>query len=120
MRSFSDGTAGGYSRGGLWKVSASCAVTWYHGVFTPRCPLASGRVPVIATSITEPREAAPDANIAVTPEQLQATAGQLNSGAANIESILSQLASQVAPLQTEHGIAASFGRSMIDSAESVI
>jgi ESAT-6 family protein len=36
-------------------------------------------------------------NIAVTPEQLQSTAGQLNSGAANIESILSQ----VAPLQSE-------------------
>ena len=40
-------------------------------------------------------------NIAVTPEQLQATASQLNAGAANIESILSQLASQVAPLQSE-------------------
>src|SRR3954469_19948166 len=33
MRSFSDGTAGGYSRGGRWKVSASCAVTW-----SPRIP----------------------------------------------------------------------------------
>jgi WXG100 family type VII secretion target len=40
-------------------------------------------------------------NIAVTPEQLQSTASQLNSGAANIESILSQLAAQVAPLQSE-------------------
>jgi 6 kDa early secretory antigenic target len=40
-------------------------------------------------------------NIAVTPEQLQSVAGQLNGGAANIESILSQLASQVAPLQSE-------------------
>ena len=40
-------------------------------------------------------------NIAVTPEQLQSVAGQLNSGAANIESTLSQLASQVAPLQSE-------------------
>ena len=40
-------------------------------------------------------------NIAVTPEQLQSTASQLNAGAANIESILSQLASQVAPLQSE-------------------
>ena len=40
-------------------------------------------------------------NIVVTPEQLQSVAGQLNSGAANIESILSQLAAQVAPLQSE-------------------
>ena len=40
-------------------------------------------------------------NIAVTPEQLQSVAGQLNAGAANIESILSQLATQVAPLQSE-------------------
>jgi 6 kDa early secretory antigenic target len=40
-------------------------------------------------------------NIAVTPEQLQSVAGQLNAGAANIESTLSQLASQVAPLQSE-------------------
>ena len=30
-------------------------------------------------------------NIAVTPEQLQLTASQLNAGAANIESTLSQL-----------------------------
>jgi early secretory antigenic target protein ESAT-6 len=40
-------------------------------------------------------------NIAVTPEQLQSVSGQLNAGAANIESTLSQLASQVAPLQSE-------------------
>jgi WXG100 family type VII secretion target len=40
-------------------------------------------------------------NIAVTPEQLQSVAGQLNAGAANIESTLSQLAAQVAPLQSE-------------------
>ena len=40
-------------------------------------------------------------NIAVTPEQLQSVASQLNSGAASIESTLSQLASQVAPLQSE-------------------
>src|SRR6185295_10343963 len=40
-------------------------------------------------------------NIAVTPEQLHSTGSQLNAGAANIESILSQLASQVAPLQSE-------------------
>ena len=39
--------------------------------------------------------------IAVTPEQLHSTGSQLNAGAANIESILSQLASQVAPLQSE-------------------
>ena len=40
-------------------------------------------------------------NIAVTPEQLQSTASQLQAGAANIESQLSQLAAQVAPLQSE-------------------
>jgi WXG100 family type VII secretion target len=40
-------------------------------------------------------------NIAVTPEQLQSVAAQLNAGAANIESTLSQLAGQVAPLQSE-------------------
>jgi ESAT-6 family protein len=40
-------------------------------------------------------------NIAVTPEQLQSVGSQLNAGAANIESTLSQLASQVAPLQSE-------------------
>jgi WXG100 family type VII secretion target len=40
-------------------------------------------------------------NIAVTPEQLQSIAGQLNAGASNIESTLSQLAGQVAPLQSE-------------------
>ncbi len=41
------------------------------------------------------------ANILVTPEQLQNTASQLQAGAANIESILSQLEGQVAPLQSE-------------------
>jgi WXG100 family type VII secretion target len=41
------------------------------------------------------------ANILVTPEQLQSIGAQLNAGAANIESTLSQLASQVAPLQSE-------------------
>jgi WXG100 family type VII secretion target len=40
-------------------------------------------------------------NIVVTPEQLQSVGGQLNAGASNIESILSQLAAQVAPLQSE-------------------
>jgi 6 kDa early secretory antigenic target len=40
-------------------------------------------------------------NIAVTPEQLQSVGAQLNAGASNIESILSQLAGQVAPLQSE-------------------
>ena len=40
-------------------------------------------------------------NILVTPEQLQATSAQLNSGAAEIEAINSQLRSQVAPLATE-------------------
>ena len=40
-------------------------------------------------------------NILVTPEQLQAISGQLQSGAANIESINSQLQSQVAPLGSE-------------------
>ena len=41
------------------------------------------------------------ANILVTPEQLQSISSQLNAGAANIESTLSQLAAQVAPLQSE-------------------
>ena len=40
-------------------------------------------------------------NIAVTPEQLQSIAGQLNTGASNIESTLAQLEGQVAPLQSE-------------------
>jgi early secretory antigenic target protein ESAT-6 len=40
-------------------------------------------------------------NILVTPEQLQQVSSQLNAGAANIESTLGQLASQVAPLQSE-------------------
>jgi len=40
-------------------------------------------------------------NILVTPEQLHGVSGQLNAGAGNIESILSQLAGQVAPLQSE-------------------
>ena len=40
-------------------------------------------------------------NIAVTPEQLQSVSGQLNAGASNIESTLSQLEGQVAPLQSE-------------------
>jgi WXG100 family type VII secretion target len=40
-------------------------------------------------------------SILVTPEQLQQVASQLNAGAANIESTLGQLASQVAPLQSE-------------------
>jgi WXG100 family type VII secretion target len=40
-------------------------------------------------------------NIVVTPEQLHSVGGQLNAGASNIESILSQLAAQVAPLQSE-------------------
>jgi len=41
------------------------------------------------------------ANILVTPEQLQSISAQLNGGAANIESILQQLAGQVGPLQSE-------------------
>ena len=40
-------------------------------------------------------------NILVTPEQLQSVSSQLNAGAANIESTLSQLAAQVAPLQAK-------------------
>jgi WXG100 family type VII secretion target len=39
--------------------------------------------------------------IRVTPEQLQSIAGQLNAGASNIESINSQLQSQVAPLGSD-------------------
>ena len=40
-------------------------------------------------------------NIRVSPEQLMSVANQLNSGAATIESTLSQLAAQVLPLQSE-------------------
>jgi WXG100 family type VII secretion target len=40
-------------------------------------------------------------NILVTPEQLQGVSGQLNSGSANIDSINSQLQSQVAPLGSD-------------------
>jgi ESAT-6 family protein len=40
-------------------------------------------------------------HLTVTPEQLQSTASQLNAGAANIESILGNLKSQVAQLQGE-------------------
>lgn len=39
--------------------------------------------------------------ITVTPEQLQSISGQLSSGEAEIESILGQLANQVAPLGTD-------------------
>jgi WXG100 family type VII secretion target len=39
--------------------------------------------------------------ITVTPEQLQEISGQLQSGAAEIEAQLSQLANLVAPLQSE-------------------
>src|ERR1700746_3122757 len=41
------------------------------------------------------------AAIAVTPEQLQQIAGQLSSGAGEVESILATLAGYVAPLQGE-------------------
>ena len=40
-------------------------------------------------------------NIRVTPEQLQSVSAQLNSGASNIDSTLSQLMSQVAPLGSD-------------------
>jgi WXG100 family type VII secretion target len=40
-------------------------------------------------------------NILVTPEQLQSIGNQLNVGAANIETTLSQLGAQVAPLHSE-------------------
>ncbi len=39
--------------------------------------------------------------IRVTPEQLMGVSGQLNAGAGSIESTLSQLASQVAPLGSD-------------------
>jgi WXG100 family type VII secretion target len=41
------------------------------------------------------------AAISVTPEQLQQIAGQLSSGAGEVESILATLAGYVAPLQGE-------------------
>jgi WXG100 family type VII secretion target len=40
-------------------------------------------------------------SISVTPEQLQEISGQMSSGAANVEEILSRLAGTVAPLQSE-------------------
>ena len=40
-------------------------------------------------------------NIRVSPEQLMSVSSQLQGGAATIESTLSQLASQVLPLQSE-------------------
>jgi 6 kDa early secretory antigenic target len=40
-------------------------------------------------------------NIRVTPEQLQSIAGQLNAGAGEVEGILRQLATQVAPLGSD-------------------
>jgi WXG100 family type VII secretion target len=40
-------------------------------------------------------------NIKVTPEQLGAIATQLTNGAANVDSILSQLAGAVSPLGTD-------------------
>ena len=39
--------------------------------------------------------------ITVTPEQLQQISAQLTSGASEVESILSQLANAVSPLQSE-------------------
>lgn len=39
--------------------------------------------------------------ITVTPQQLQEIAGQLNSGASEVESILGQLASLVSPLGSD-------------------
>lgn len=47
------------------------------------------------------------AQIRVTPEQLVSVAGQLNAGAGSIESTLSQLAGNVAPLGDEWAGAAS-------------
>jgi WXG100 family type VII secretion target len=40
-------------------------------------------------------------SIRVTPEQLDGIAAQLNSGAANIDSLLQSLANQVAPLGSD-------------------
>lgn len=39
--------------------------------------------------------------IKVTPEQLQQVSGQLNAGASNVDGILAQLASSVAPLGSD-------------------
>lgn len=39
--------------------------------------------------------------IRVTPEQLASVSGQLRAGASNVDGILSQLASQVAPLGSD-------------------
>jgi WXG100 family type VII secretion target len=41
------------------------------------------------------------AGIKVTPEQLQQVSGQLQAGASNVDGILAQLASSVAPLGSD-------------------
>jgi uncharacterized protein YukE len=52
----------------------------------------------------------------VTPEQLQQVSTQVSAGASNVDGILAQLASSVAPLgwanhaSTEQSIASFFGR----------
>src|SRR5919199_5874734 len=107
-RTGSTGTAGGYSRGGRWNAWTASALIVGR---VPHTDSPDTRAGVMASragnpSLSRPtrRNAVP--NIAVTPEQLQSVASQLNAGAANIESILSQLAAQVAPLQGEwQGIA---------------
>jgi early secretory antigenic target protein ESAT-6 len=43
----------------------------------------------------------PAASIRVTPEQLQQVSAQLNGGAANIDSLLGQLRTNVAPLGSD-------------------
>lgn len=43
----------------------------------------------------------PGMNIRVTPEQLQQVSAQLNAGAGNVDGILAQLASSVAPLGSD-------------------
>lgn len=40
-------------------------------------------------------------NIRVTPEQLQQVSGQLRNGASNVEGVLGQLATSVAPLGSD-------------------
>src|SRR5918995_2241469 len=103
IRSRSEGTAGGYSRGGRWKVSASCPVIWAPPIPCPHrgVPRLRPGYPTSRGPKSEQGRRTRMPNIAVTPEQLQSTAAKLNAGAANIESTLSQLASQVAPLQSE-------------------
>jgi ESAT-6 family protein len=64
-------------------------------------PAVPGPVRQVSTEAGGGEVAQATGNIKVTPEQLQQVSGQLGTGASNIDSILAQLASQVAPLGSD-------------------